>query len=439
MSRQSLSGHPRISVVIPTRNRLEYLPFAIETVLSQDDRDFELIVSNNHSQDGTADFLGRLHDPRLRVIVPDRPLAMVDHFEWVLDQVTGEWVTILGDDDGLMPYFFSFTNPLLNAVEKHFDVVFGARSCYTWRGLEDLYGQTSVEFGATASANQLDCRKSLKDLAQGLGSYFEYPQFYTGTVFRRSLIGRIRSATSTGRVFNSVSPDAASVAAILLGDFPVLQMGIPLAWVGSSPKSNGAQSAQHSRGSRAGLTTFADYSALNVSSTVRICDRFQATFEIGTSAQLFFLEALHATLITQRSPQIDWFGRMLSRHILFVELYRAYRKGARRGETSKSLERLFRDNGCHLFLLAVLLWLAPFRRIRRSLGRRIDELLGYRPRRKLPRLSFRADASEGLDTIIKANDRLNQDPLRRELGGFLKLVHKQVSKVVGRRSLFAKD
>ncbi|MGO9485931.1 MAG: glycosyltransferase family 2 protein [Rhodomicrobium sp.] len=50
---------PKYSILIPTRNGLRYLPYAIESVLSQSSDEFELIVSDNHSSDGTAEYLSQ--------------------------------------------------------------------------------------------------------------------------------------------------------------------------------------------------------------------------------------------------------------------------------------------------------------------------------------------------------------------------------------------
>jgi glycosyltransferase involved in cell wall biosynthesis len=62
---------PKISVIIPTFNRLHTLPRAIESVLTQTERDFELIVIDEASTDGTQDYLSRLADPRIRTIGRD--------------------------------------------------------------------------------------------------------------------------------------------------------------------------------------------------------------------------------------------------------------------------------------------------------------------------------------------------------------------------------
>ncbi len=50
-----LNEKPFFSVVLPTLNRAEYLPFAIESVLNQTFEDLELIVSNNSSTDHRTD------------------------------------------------------------------------------------------------------------------------------------------------------------------------------------------------------------------------------------------------------------------------------------------------------------------------------------------------------------------------------------------------
>lgn len=58
----------RVSVVLPVKNGMPYLPAAVQSVLAQTYRDFELIVIDDGSTDGTIDFLGSLSDERVRVI-----------------------------------------------------------------------------------------------------------------------------------------------------------------------------------------------------------------------------------------------------------------------------------------------------------------------------------------------------------------------------------
>jgi glycosyltransferase involved in cell wall biosynthesis len=59
---------PLVSVVLPVRNGAGDLPKAIETILTQTFTDFELIVINDGSTDGTAAVLDAIRDPRLHVV-----------------------------------------------------------------------------------------------------------------------------------------------------------------------------------------------------------------------------------------------------------------------------------------------------------------------------------------------------------------------------------
>ncbi len=59
---------PPVSVVLPTYQRASTLARAIRSVLEQTYRDFELIVVDDGSTDGTAEILARLEDPRVRCI-----------------------------------------------------------------------------------------------------------------------------------------------------------------------------------------------------------------------------------------------------------------------------------------------------------------------------------------------------------------------------------
>ena len=59
---------PTFSVVIPTYNQADFLKVAIQSVLDQTFKDFEVIIVNNYSTDYTRDVIGQVNDSRVRVI-----------------------------------------------------------------------------------------------------------------------------------------------------------------------------------------------------------------------------------------------------------------------------------------------------------------------------------------------------------------------------------
>lgn len=66
--RLNKSGRPRIAVVIPVHNRRLVVQRAIESVLRQDLTDFELVIVDDGSTDGSADVVAEISDKRIRLI-----------------------------------------------------------------------------------------------------------------------------------------------------------------------------------------------------------------------------------------------------------------------------------------------------------------------------------------------------------------------------------
>lgn len=93
----------KVTIGIPTRNRLGYLTAALSSVLSQTYQNLEVIVSDDESSDGTWDYLRSIQDPRVRIIRQSPKLGMVPNFNAVLAQATGDLFMLLSDDDLLEP------------------------------------------------------------------------------------------------------------------------------------------------------------------------------------------------------------------------------------------------------------------------------------------------------------------------------------------------
>ena len=86
-------------MVMCTYNREHMLAEAAAAVLAQQDVDLELIVVDNGSGPATADLLGRIGDPRLRVVRNDTPLGGTRGRNTGLAAARGRHVAFCDDDD----------------------------------------------------------------------------------------------------------------------------------------------------------------------------------------------------------------------------------------------------------------------------------------------------------------------------------------------------
>lgn len=93
------TDYPLISVYIPTKNRLSFLKKAIESVKAQDYNNWELIIVNDASEDGTKDFLDSLSDSKIRVIHHTESKGACISRNEAIFSASGDFITGLDDDD----------------------------------------------------------------------------------------------------------------------------------------------------------------------------------------------------------------------------------------------------------------------------------------------------------------------------------------------------
>jgi glycosyltransferase involved in cell wall biosynthesis len=234
----NLKSNKKISVIIPTKNGRKYVRAAIDSVLSQTYENMELIVSVNHSNDQTLEMLKKIKDSRLRILMPPKPQSMAEHFEWCIKQSVGEWITIIGDDDGLMPFFFKEFKILINKYEKKVDAFTFRRAYYFWPGCEKMYDQFEVYIKSQKREKQISgkiflFRASFFDL-----DHFDLPQIYTNNIIKKKLIDNIKKK-SNGKFYHEPCPDIYSGVAISLNAKKIIRSENSIFWTGTSPKSTG--------------------------------------------------------------------------------------------------------------------------------------------------------------------------------------------------------
>lgn len=94
---------PRVSVIIPAYNHEKFVAQAIDSVLQQDFQDFEILITDDGSQDRTAEIIRGYTDPRILFFPFEENQGACAVANHALERVRGEYVAILSSDDVFMP------------------------------------------------------------------------------------------------------------------------------------------------------------------------------------------------------------------------------------------------------------------------------------------------------------------------------------------------
>jgi glycosyltransferase involved in cell wall biosynthesis len=93
---------PQITIGIPVYNALPWLKESIQSVLAQTVSDFEVLIIDDGSTDGTWEFLCSIHDPRIRVLRQENR-GITQTLNRMLDEIRTPWLMRLDGDDVVMP------------------------------------------------------------------------------------------------------------------------------------------------------------------------------------------------------------------------------------------------------------------------------------------------------------------------------------------------
>lgn len=112
---------PIVSVGIPVRNGARTLARALASVLTQNFRQIEVIVSDNYSTDDTPSIIAAATaDPRVRAFRQERSLTGMENFRFVLDQARGEYFMWAAHDDWRTP---DYVEALFEALQSNPEAV----------------------------------------------------------------------------------------------------------------------------------------------------------------------------------------------------------------------------------------------------------------------------------------------------------------------------
>lgn len=352
---------PKYSIILPVYNGIKYLPTCVGTILANEYDDYELIISNDNSNDGTKEYLETLKIyEHIKIVEPAGSLSMTEHWEWALSHASGEWMIFVGQDDGLQHYFFELADKLTSmADEKNIRSIASSRAYYFWKGCEYAYGDVAVKYRAMKKIEVLNMKLEAFKALLGFQDYFELPQMYTTSLFKRTLIEEAKKKQG-GNLFSSHPQDAnlAAIACSLEKEY--LKSFIPLGWVGTSPKSAGmaivSDESKVKEEDRETISNLKKDYEKKVSDSSLKYHELAGSFSLG-SLQVYFWQAFLKTNVLRGEKFNDL---LMSKKFRFVLLSFALNEVKRfnKDENIQMMYEVISKNGFSVKLIEASSWVA---------------------------------------------------------------------------------
>jgi hypothetical protein len=233
---------PRFSVVVPTRDRPDFLEFCLEGLAAQTFEDLEVVVSDNATERSARGVFDRWARSGWRYLGAEHPLPMHENFEHGCAEASGDFVAVVIDKTVLHPSALDVASRAL-AREPSAEIV-------TWwnEGYDPVDEAGELARGRFAPASEpvppagYDPAAELDRLFSNAARRGSDPiRYVRGKIvfgaYARALIDRIRGRT--GRLFYPLAPDyTAMVPACVLAEGAV-DVGRPLLVSYNSQRSNG--------------------------------------------------------------------------------------------------------------------------------------------------------------------------------------------------------
>lgn len=231
---------PLFTVIIPQKNRSEYLEYTLKSCMIQEYPNFEIIVSDDCSTDDSVELVKSLmeRDSRIKLFAHNAHLGMRNNFEFALNQVKPGFVLALGGDDGLV----------FGCIERMYEILSSTgKDLLTWSPAGFTYpkekgGKNIVHFKRTKfkGVRIINSHKFLSKLSQ---SFFyqvdDCPMLYMKGVVSTDIINKVKSRSLDGNFYSCSTPDGYS-GIVLAGEVEnYVYTNEPLTIGGDSIKSQG--------------------------------------------------------------------------------------------------------------------------------------------------------------------------------------------------------
>jgi glycosyltransferase involved in cell wall biosynthesis len=174
---------PRISIGLPVYNGEKYISESIDALLGQTYEDFELIISDNASTDGTAGICRRYagQDSRVRYLCQPRNLGAAPNHNLVVGQARGELFKWAAADDIYAP---DLLERCVEALDEYPHVVLA----HSWTALVDSAGKVTEEIEYPLATDSLRAPERFRSMLYGKAGDDVYGVIRTEVLRRTALL-----------------------------------------------------------------------------------------------------------------------------------------------------------------------------------------------------------------------------------------------------------
>lgn len=222
---------PFFSIVIPTRNRGDLLRYALRSALDQTFDDYEIVVCDNCSDDSTCQVVKELADRKIRYFRTDKVLSMTDNWEFAINQASGEWITILEDDDVISRFLLEKIHRIFSKIkelENNYVIVWGHAQYILPTHWEEKIRKKLFLSPYTFKIKKFNSNFLLKQLYKLETEWYWKSPTMRNSCCHRSIIEQVKRKNKLNRFFVPPFPDYSSAAVILSEIKVCLFLDMPL-------------------------------------------------------------------------------------------------------------------------------------------------------------------------------------------------------------------
>lgn len=245
-----MTSIPFFSVIIPTRNRPELFKDALQSVLLQDFNDFEVIISDNSTDENTQVAIEPfVNNSKLIAFRADGNLSMPQHWEFATQKARGRYVLVLTDRSVLKQHALHTIHAAINASVD--DVLVCA---WRWSLFDDNTGCEYADFplikqDAIVNLSSQEIARNFVNRQEGYP--YDLPRALN-SCYRNDIAAHIRNHRA---LFLPLSPDFTSAFLLLAHTKQVLFLDTALFISQGLSVSNGGQASDSISAAESYLST----------------------------------------------------------------------------------------------------------------------------------------------------------------------------------------